>query len=55
MLAVGRWNQINVEKLMGSENSFRIRSGDYKILFEKRKTGLVIVRISVKHRKEIYR
>lgn len=55
LLSVGNWDVLDIKKLRGSDESYRIRSGDYRILFEKRKTEKEIVLISVKHRKEIYR
>ncbi len=55
LLAIGNWEPLDIKKLKGSDEYYRIRSGNYRILFEKRKTELVIILISVKHRKEIYR
>lgn len=45
----------NVKKLKTYENTYRIRSGDYRIIFEKYDETLVIIFIDVKHRKEVYR
>ncbi len=55
LLAIGNWNHLDMIKLKGSSSSYRIKSGDYRILFEKRKTKLVIILISVRNRKESYR
>ena len=54
ILASGNWDRLDLKKLKGSDNSYRIRSGNYRILFEKRESELVIILISVKHRKEAY-
>ena len=54
ILALGNWDRLDLKKLKGSDNSYRIRSGNYRILFEKRESELVIILISVKHRKEVY-
>ena len=53
-LASGNWDSLNLKKLKGSDNSFRIRSGNYRILFEKREMELLIILITVKHRREVY-
>jgi len=44
-----------VEKLSGSENSYRIRVGDYRILYEIRDRVLLIVVVRIRHRREAYR
>jgi mRNA interferase RelE/StbE len=49
------WNPLDVKKLKGAKDSYRLRSGDYRILFDKRKTELVLVLVAVKHRKESYK
>jgi len=54
ILASGNWDRLDLKKLKGSDNSYRIRSGNYRILFEKRESEMVIILISVKHRKEAY-
>lgn len=45
----------NIIKLSGVVDIYRIRSGDYRILFNKLDNKFVILLIDVKHRKEIYR
>ncbi len=54
ILASGNWDSLDLKKLRGSDNSYRIRSGDYRILFEKRKKELLIILITVKHRRDVY-
>ena len=54
ILALGNWDRLDLKKLKGSDNSYRIRSGNYRILFEKRESVLVFILISVKHRKEAF-
>jgi mRNA interferase RelE/StbE len=45
-----------VEKLTGSEEDFyRIRVGDYRILYTIRDKVLMIIVIKVRHRREVYR
>ena len=44
-----------VEKLMGRENRYRVRSGDYRIVYEIHDQVLLVVVLQVGHRREIYR
>jgi mRNA interferase RelE/StbE len=43
------------EKLRGSSNRYRIRQGDYRILYEIREAVKVVAVIHVGHRREVYR
>ena len=43
-----------VRKLVGSEHSYRIRVGDYRIIYSILSTNLVIEIIRVGHRKNVY-
>jgi mRNA interferase RelE/StbE len=43
------------KKLMGSDNTYRIRVGVYRILYEVHHNELIIQVISVSHRKDAYR
>jgi mRNA interferase RelE/StbE len=42
------------EKLKGGKDAYRIRVGDYRILYEIRDRALVVLVIRVGHRREIY-
>ena len=42
-------------KLSGSERSYRIRVGDYRVLYEVQGDHLVIEVIKVGHRRDVYR
>ncbi len=44
-----------VEKMKGEENSYRVRVGDYRVVYEIRDDVLVIVVVKVGHQREIYR
>lgn len=55
LLAAGRWEQLDILKLKGIEDCYRLRSGNYRVLFEKRRDELIIILLAVRHRKEIYR
>lgn len=44
-----------VEKLSGEENIYRIRSGDYRVIYQIEDKILYILVLKVGHRKEVYR
>lgn len=44
-----------VKKLHGGDSTYRIRVGDYRVVFEVFADRLVIVVIRVRHRKDVYR
>ena len=43
------------KKLEGSKNSFRIRIGDYRVVYSVYDTELIVEVIKVGHRREVYR
>ena len=42
-------------KLKGSRDLFRIRHGDYRVIYQIKKTILLIIIIRIGHRREIYK
>ena len=44
-----------VEKLEGDESTYRIRMGEYRIVYEIQEKVLVVLVLKVGHRREIYR
>jgi len=44
-----------VKKLSGSEKTYRIRVGDYRIIYEIEEQRLIIQIIRVRHRKDVYK
>jgi mRNA interferase RelE/StbE len=44
-----------VKKLVGSEYSYRIRIGDYRVVYEVFENRLIIEIVRVRHRKDVYR
>lgn len=44
-----------VEKLKGEENAYRLRVGDYRVLYEVHDKVLLILVVKVGHRREVYR
>jgi mRNA interferase RelE/StbE len=45
----------NVKKLSGYDDRYRLRVGDYRIIYEVMDMNLVILVVGVGHRREIYR
>jgi mRNA interferase RelE/StbE len=45
---------IGVRKLVGSEHTYRIREGDYRVLYTVTTSSLVVEVIRVGHRKDVY-
>jgi mRNA interferase RelE/StbE len=46
---------LKIKKLKGSEDLYRIRLGDYRIVYEIRAARLIILVIKIGHRREVYR
>jgi len=44
-----------VRKLSGTEHAFRVRIGNYRIIYEIHAARLVLVMVRVRHRKDVYR
>jgi mRNA interferase RelE/StbE len=44
-----------VRKLQGSVNTYRIRVGDYRVIYQVSEDRLLIEIIRVRHRKDVYR
>jgi mRNA interferase RelE/StbE len=44
-----------VRKLQGSEHTYRIRVGEYRVVYEIVNDDLLVTIIRVRHRKEVYR
>ena len=42
-------------KLVGTANDWRIRVGDYRIIYEIHDTRLIVLVVRVAHRREVYR
>ncbi len=45
----------NVKKLIGYEDRYRLRVGDYRVIYEVIDGQLIILVVGVGHRREIYR
>ncbi len=46
---------VGVRKLQGAANTYRLRVGDYRIIYEVFHARIVIVILRVRHRKDAYR
>lgn len=44
-----------VTKLQGQANLFRVRQGDYRIIFQVKGKKLIILIVKIGHRREVYR
>ncbi len=44
-----------VTKLAGAENLYRIRSGDYRVIYEVQDNRVLVLVLRIGHRREIYR
>jgi mRNA interferase RelE/StbE len=57
--AVGRLSSVpypdGCKKLKGSLHTYRIRIGDYRVIYEVESKTVVIVIVRVRHRKEVYK
>ena len=47
------FNTSREQKLAGFKNAFRVRAGDYRIVYQKKSSEIVVILVG--HRKEIYR
>lgn len=45
----------NIKKLEGHEDRYRLRVGDYRVIYEIIDSQLVILIVGIGHRREIYR
>lgn len=44
-----------VKKLQGEEKIYRVRVGDYRIIYEVQSAVLVVLVLKIGHRREVYR
>ena len=56
LLAINPYTEIlNIKKLKGATDLFRVRLGDYRLVYEIQKQIVTIVVIKIGHRKDVYR
>ena len=46
---------VGCKKLAGSEHTYRIRVGDYRIVYDIQNANLVIFVIRIRHRRDVYK
>lgn len=46
---------LKVKKLKGSDSLYRIRLGDYRVIYELKNELLIVLVIKIGHRREVYR
>jgi len=46
---------LKIKKLKGADALYRIRVGEYRVVYEIRKKRLIVVVIKIGHRREVYR
>lgn len=56
LLSVNPYSELlRIKKLKGADELYRIRLGDYRIVYEIRNEALVIIVIKIGHRSDVYR
>lgn len=56
LLAINPYTEIlNIKKLKGATDLFRVRLGDYRLVYEIRAQIVTVVVIKIGHRKDVYR
>lgn len=48
-------SNLDIKKMSGVDDTYRLRCGDYRIVFEVKKHIVTILIIKIGHRKEVYR
>lgn len=43
------------KKLVGSQHTYRIRVGDYRVIYDIQDDVLVVLVVKIRHRKDVYR
>ena len=43
------------KKLVGSEHTYRIRVGDYRVIYDIQDNKLLILVVKIRHRRDVYR
>lgn len=46
---------LNIKKIKGEESLYRIRIGDYRLVYEVQTAVLLVIVIKIGHRREVYR
>ena len=54
-LLLSRTDSLDIKKLMAYDNLYRVRSGDYRIIYKLDTAKKTIIVLLVAHRKEVYK
>lgn len=46
---------VGIKKLQGDDEIYRLRIGDYQILYQVKRRALLVLILGIEHRREIYR
>ncbi len=46
---------VGCKKLVGSEHTYRVRIGDYRVIYDIKDDKLVILIVKIRHRRDAYR
>lgn len=46
---------VGCRKLVGSEHTYRVRVGDYRVIYEIQDERLIILVVRIRHRRDVYR
>jgi mRNA interferase RelE/StbE len=56
VLAINPYSELlHIKKLKGQDGLYRIRVGDYRLVYEVQNNKLIILVIKIGHRREVYR
>ena len=46
---------VGCKKLMGSDHTYRLRIGDYRVVYDIQDDTLIILVVRIRHRRDVYR
>lgn len=56
LLSISPYSELlKIKKLKGTENVYRIRVGEYRLIYEVKRKRLIVLVIKVGHRSDVYR
>lgn len=56
LLAISPYSEIlKIKKLKGTDDAYRIRIGEYRLIYQIKQEMLIVLVIKVGHRREVYR
>ncbi|MGD9560757.1 MAG: type II toxin-antitoxin system RelE/ParE family toxin [Pyrinomonadaceae bacterium] len=56
LLSISPFSELlKIKKLKGTDNAYRIRIGEYRLIYEIKEDRLIVLVIKIGHRREVYR